>query len=159
MQPSPIRTLAQQENGGGKGNPRRLRLHTRSWKRRWDRKGGCSPLPLPLQALTCSHIGSGSDLRIPLYSTPSQHEPVTEPVGGELRQFDGSKHSVHRAMCTMPATMQNAQTIKAITGSLFHGSVGPVLDILSRGISSWTSSTSDSGLPVPKSSAVHHRVS
>ena len=84
---------------------------------------------------------------------------MTEQVGSELLQFGGSKYNVLHDACTIPATVQNVKAIKAIIGSLFHGSVGPVLDILSRGISSWTSSTSDSGLPVPKSSAVHHRVS
>ena len=105
-------------------------------------------------------IGSGCDPGIPLHSTPSQHEPMTEQVGGEPLQPGGPRHIAHRDAYTTPAAIWDVKTIKAISGSPLHGSVGPVLDVLSRGVSfSRTSSASDSCSPVPKSSAVRHRVS
>jgi len=94
-------------------------------------KGWLQPASL-LQAATHSHsspIGSGCDLRIPLHSTPSQHELMTEQVGGEPPQRGGPRHNAHREACTILATVQNVKTIKATIGSFLSGSAGPVLDV------------------------------
>lgn len=88
---------------GERGDLRRLTAYAlvEALLRQGETKSG-SRLP-PLQALKCSRTGSGCDLTIPLYFTPSQHEPMTEQVGGELLHFSGSKYSVHHDALTIPA--------------------------------------------------------
>ena len=77
-------SCAAREKGGGEGRPVQTQIAQEvSWRQK-----GClqiTPLPLLLQAPTHSRsppIGSGCDLGIPLYSTPSQHEQMTGQVGG-----------------------------------------------------------------------------